>query len=86
MLHQKLREARNASRKVVSPFSSFSCSVCLSAGRSVRVQEMCESRGGRPGLSALTSLMVSVDVKLYCTMLTDWSQLVPSMSTDVPGH
>ena len=29
------------------------------------VQELCESRGGRPGLSVLTSLRVSVDVKLY---------------------
>ena len=29
------------------------------------VQELCESRGGRPGLSVLTSLMVSVDVKIY---------------------
>ena len=29
------------------------------------VQELCESRGGRPGLSVLTSLMVSVDVKQY---------------------
>ena len=28
-----------------------------------RVQELCESRGGRPGLSVLTSLTVSVDVK-----------------------
>ena len=27
------------------------------------VQEQCESRGSRPGLSVLTSLMVSVDVK-----------------------
>ena len=25
----------------------------------------CESRGGRPGLSVLTSFMVSLDVKLY---------------------
>ena len=31
----------------------------------VLVQELCESRGGRPGLSVLTSLLVSVDVKLY---------------------
>ena len=31
---------------------------------SVIVQELCESRGGRPGLSVLTSLLVSVDVKL----------------------
>ena len=29
------------------------------------VQELCVSRGGRPGLSVLTSLLVSVDVKLY---------------------
>ena len=29
------------------------------------VQEMCESRGGRPGLSVLTSLLVSADVKNY---------------------
>ena len=30
---------------------------------SLTVQELCESRGGRPGLSVLTSLLVSVDVK-----------------------
>ena len=29
------------------------------------VQELCESRGGHPGLSVLTSLVVSVDVKIY---------------------
>ena len=28
-------------------------------------QELCESRGSRPGLSVLTSLLVSVDVKLF---------------------
>ena len=31
----------------------------------VIVQELCESRGGRPGMSVLTSLLVSVDVKNY---------------------
>ena len=31
----------------------------------VIVQELCESRGGRPELSVLTSLLVSVDVKIY---------------------
>ena len=32
----------------------------------VLVQELCESRGGRPGMAVLTSLLVSVDaVKLY---------------------
>ena len=29
------------------------------------VKELCESRGGRPGLSVLTSLLASVDVKIY---------------------
>ena len=50
------------------------------------VQELCERRGGRPGLSVLTSLLVSVDVKIYWTMLRHWSQLVPNMSTDIWGH
>ena len=30
-----------------------------------RVQELCESRGGRPGLPVLMSLSVSVDVKQH---------------------
>ena len=30
-----------------------------------RVQELCEGRGGRPGLPVLMSLMVSVDVKQH---------------------
>ena len=47
------------------------------------VQELCESRGGRPGLSVLTSLLVSVDVKNYLTVLRHWSQRVPNMSTDI---
>ena len=38
---------------------------CLSEGVSDRVQELCESGGGRPGLSVLTSLLVSEDVKQY---------------------
>ena len=29
------------------------------------VQELCESRGGRPGLSVLTSLLASVNINLY---------------------
>ena len=33
------------------------------------VQELCESRGGRPELSVLTSPLVSVDVTNYCTVL-----------------
>ena len=36
----------------------------LLTAASLIVQELCESRGGRPGLSVLTSLLVSVDVKI----------------------
>ena len=50
------------------------------------VQELCESRGGRPGPSVLTSLLASVDVKIYITMLRHWSQFVPNMSSDIRGH
>ena len=32
---------------------------------SLRVQELCESRGGLPGLSVLMRLTVSVDVKQH---------------------
>ena len=52
----------------------------------VRVKELCESRGGRPGLSVLTSLMVSVDVQQHWTVLMHWSQLVTNMSTDIWWH
>ena len=38
----------------------------------VIVQDLCESRGGRPELSVLTSLLVSVDVKNYWTVLRHW--------------
>ena len=38
--------------------------LCMLVGQYI-VQELCESRGGRPGLSVLTSLLVSVDVKNY---------------------
>ena len=37
----------------------------LATTTAFRVQELCESRGGRPGLSVLTSLAVSVDVKQH---------------------
>ena len=51
-----------------------------------RVQELCESRRGRPGLSVLMSLTVSIDVKQHRTMLRYWSQFVPNVSTDIRGH
>ena len=51
-----------------------------------RVQELCESRGGRPGLSILMNFTVSVDVKQHRTVLRYWSQFVPNMSTDIRGR
>ena len=49
--------------------SGYCCRVYITvvtaAGYIFIVQELCESRGGRPGLSILMSLLVSVDVKLY---------------------
>ena len=64
------------------PFASFGCH-----NVSIRVQELCESRGGRPGLLVLMSLTVSVDVKQHWTMLRQWSLFVPNMSiTDIRGH
>ena len=51
------------------PFSTTqlqdSISYALGKAHISIVQELCESGGGRPGLSVLTSLLVSVDVKLY---------------------
>ena len=38
--------------------------ITISVG-GIRAQELCESRGGRPGLSVLMSLLVSVDVQQY---------------------
>ena len=48
----------------------LSSTVFLDRGRSIKVvvnsvQELCESRGGRPGLPDLMSLVVSVDVKQH---------------------
>ena len=40
------------------------------------VQELCESRGGRPGLS----------VRGRKAILNHASALVPNMSTDIRGH
>ena len=37
----------------------------MDIGRGSRVQELCESRGGRPGLSVLMRPTVSVDVKQH---------------------
>ena len=54
---------------------------CSSRYRERRVQDLCESRGGRPGLSVLMSLTVSVDVKQHWAMLRRWSQFVPNLST-----
>ena len=41
---------------------NVSSNVALRPQRPLIVQELSESRGGRPGLSVLTSLLVSVDI------------------------
>ena len=38
---------------------------CITSSSENIVQEPCESRGDRPGLSILTGLLASVDVKIY---------------------
>ena len=75
--------SRDSTNRVL-PQDTFSTKTKGSEGR--RVQELCESRGGRPGLSVLMSLTVSVDVKQHWTVLRHWSQFVPNMSTDIRGH
>ena len=59
---QQLLAARTAAARAAQQLvaSDINPSVVT---RTCRVQELCESRGGRPGLSVLTSLAVSVDVK-----------------------
>ena len=42
-----------------------------------KVQELCESGGGRPGLSVLTSLLVSVDVKHHVYFTLPAASLFP---------
>ena len=58
---------RNKKRTTTSSCFEFHVGVnpCLAQWCSPIVQELCESRGGCPELSVLTSLLVSVDVKLY---------------------
>ena len=51
--------------------------IIISLKNTAIVQGLCESRGGCPGLSVLTRLRVSMDLKQYWTMLRHWSQLVP---------
>ena len=41
------------------------CICQCTTAKTARVQKLCEGRGGRPGLSVLTSLAVSVDVKQH---------------------
>ena len=38
---------------------------CITSSSENIVQEPCESRGDRPGLSILTGLLAAVDVKIY---------------------
>ena len=64
-----LNMLRTLRQCLTSTLSSILCSVSLRQLGHVWffsiVQELCESRGGHPGLSVLTTLLVSVDVKNY---------------------
>ena len=51
-----------------SPYGLCGRKATLNLNWSATAQELCESRGGRPGLQTLTVLMVSVDVK------QDWNE------------
>ena len=54
-----------STKTVINPFTAPAYKMSgLKSAHNI-VQEVCESRGGRPGLSVLTSLLVSVDVKNY---------------------
>ena len=55
-------------------------------GGRILVQELCESRSGRPELSVLTSLLVSVDVKNYCTVHRAPSLICQLTSEDIEHH
>ena len=55
----------------------------------LRVQELCESRGGRPGLSVLISLTLSVDVKqhtLRASLSGTFLQTLPDLVSPLKGH
>ena len=74
MLCSFSKERKSVTAKTVNPLTAMLAARSLkTANKSAQfeiikasvVQELCESRGGRPGLSVLTSLLVSVDVKLY---------------------
>ena len=54
-----------------SPLTGLACLLIFDRPpKRSRAQELCESRGGRPGLPSLISLMVSVDVKQHSTTTT----------------
>ena len=48
-----------------SAIQKLSIIIIIIIWKTLIVHELCESRGGRPELSVLTSLLVSVDVKNY---------------------
>ena len=52
-------------KRALSPATETGLTLVKSLNFQCCVQELRESRGGRPGLSVLTSLLVSVDVTLY---------------------
>ena len=75
--------AAHLNARVILVVTAIGIKISFLSSSPTIVQELCESRGGRPGLSVLTSLLVSVDVKIYGTVLRHWAQLVPNISADI---
>ena len=72
-----------SSRLQVECFAGFFCLVQCWTLLPVKAQELCKSRGGRPGLPVLMNIMVSVDVKQQRTKNTRWSQFVHNIIMSV---
>ena len=66
---RRKRKEKNSSKQTVLFRTSSRCrhhnKTRTKSPLPVRVQELYESRGGRPGLSVLMSLTVSVDIKQH---------------------
>ena len=61
VLNEELTAANHSAQQQSAP----AYKMVVAPSSQIIVQELCESRGGRPVLSVLTSLLASMDVKLY---------------------
>ena len=61
----EVKSDRQQKRELCTWYILLTSTIVTVSMYSLVVQETCESRGSHPGLSVLTSLLVSVDIKLY---------------------